>query len=150
MSVIQEGSKEEDVYFNFINSIKSEVTKKIYEYNIKIFMRFCCIKNFYNLSIMQNPQNQIVNHLMSLREKGLSTNSLSTRLKAIYHFYDMNDIPLNKKKINMFKGERSRKVVDRAYTHDEIKRILDVSDLRSKVIVLLMSSTGMRIGALPQ
>jgi len=150
MSVIQEGSKEEDVYFNFINSIKSEVTKKIYEYNIKIFMRFCCIKNFYNLSIMQNPQNQIVNHLMSLREKGLSTNSLSTRLNAIYHFYDMNDIPLNKKKINMFKGERSRKVVDRAYTHDEIKRILDVSDLRSKVIVLLMSSTGMRIGALPQ
>ncbi len=150
MSVIQEGSKEEDVYFNFINSIKSEVTKKIYEYNIKIFMRFCCIKNFYNLSIMQNPQNQIVNHFMSLREKGLSTNSLSTRLKAIYHFYDMNDIPLNKKKINMFKGERSRKVVDRAYTHDEIKRILDVSDLRSKVIVLLMSSTGMRIGALPQ
>src|SRR6266487_3075466 len=99
---------------------------------------------------MQNPQNQIVNHLMSLREKGLSTNSLSTRLNAIYHFYDMNDIPLNKKKINMFKGERSRKVVDRAYTHDEIKRILDVSDLRSKVIVLLMSSTGMRIGALPQ
>jgi integrase len=98
---------------------------------------------------MPNPQNQIVKHLMSLREKGLSSNSISTRLNAIYHFYDMNDIPLNKKKINMFKGEYSRKVVDRAYTREEIKKILDVSDLRSKVIVLLMSAAGMRIGALP-
>jgi hypothetical protein len=48
----------------------------------------------------------------------------------------MNDVPLNKKKINMFKGEYSRKVVDRAYTYEEIKKILDISDLRCKVIVL--------------
>jgi integrase len=150
MSVIQEGSREEEeVYFNFINSIKSDVTKHIYEYNIKLFMKFCNIENFYDLSIMPNPQNQIVKHLMSLRERELSSNSICTRLNAIYHFYDMNDIPLNKKKINMFKGEYSRKVVDRAYDHEEIKKILDVSDLRSKVIVLLVSTSGMRIGALP-
>jgi hypothetical protein len=68
MSVIQQGSKEE-VYFNFINSIKSEVTKHIYEYNIKLFMKFCNIENFYDLSIIPNPQNQIVKHLMSLRER---------------------------------------------------------------------------------
>src|SRR5206468_9994123 len=90
-----------------------------------------------------------IKHLMSLREKGLSTNSISTRLNAIYHLYDMNDVALNKKKINMFKGECSRKIVDRAYTHEEIKKILDVSDLRSKVIILSMSTAGMRIGALP-
>lgn len=86
---------------------------------------------------------------MSLREKGLSSNSISTRLNAIYHFYDMNDVALNKKKINMFKGEYSRKVVDRSYTHEEIKKVLDVSDLRCKVIVLLMASSGIRIGVLP-
>lgn len=37
MSVIQEegsNEKESEVYFNFINSIKSDVTKEIYEYNI--------------------------------------------------------------------------------------------------------------------
>jgi hypothetical protein len=32
---------EEDVYFNFINSLKSEVTKKEYEREIKLFMKFC-------------------------------------------------------------------------------------------------------------
>lgn len=43
MSVIQEGSnskeKEDEIYFNFINSIKSDVTKEIYEYNIKVFIK---------------------------------------------------------------------------------------------------------------
>lgn len=61
----------------------------------------------------------------------------------------MNDIPLNKKKVSMLKGEYSRKVVDRAYTHEEIKKILDISDLRTKIITLLMASSGIRIGGLP-
>jgi integrase len=152
MAVIQEkgsNEKENEVYFNFINSIKSDVTKEIYGYNIKIFLKFCNIENFYDLFIMPTPQTKIIKHLTSLREKGLSFNSISTRLNAIYHFYDMNDVALNKKKINMFKGESTRKVVDRAYTYEEIKKILDVSDLRCKVIVLLMASSGIRIGGLP-
>ena len=33
--------KEEELRFNFINSIKSDVTKQIYEYNLKLFMIFC-------------------------------------------------------------------------------------------------------------
>jgi len=49
----------------------------------------------------------------------------------------------------MFKGEYTRKVVYRAYTDKQIKKILDVSDLRAKTIVLLMASSGLRIGALP-
>ena len=106
MALIQE--ENDDVYFNFINSIKSDVTKEIYEYNLKVFMKFCNVETFQDL-LIPNPQNQIIKHLMSLREKGLSANSIST-INAIYHIYDMNDVALNKKKINMFKGEYTRKV----------------------------------------
>lgn len=106
MALIQE--ENDDVYFNFINSIKSDVTKEIYEYNLKVFMKFCNVETFQDL-LMPNPQNQIIKHLMSLREKVLSANSIST-INAIYHIYDMNDVALNKKKINMFKGEYTRKV----------------------------------------
>jgi len=140
--------EKEDVYLNFVNSIKSDVTKKIYEYNLRLFMEFCGTDKFEDL-IQIGLENQIIPYLMSLREKKISYNSISTRLNAIYHFYDMNDISLNKKKIKMFKGEYTRKVVDRAYTHEEIKKILDVSDLRAKTIVLLMASSGLRIGGLP-
>jgi integrase len=61
----------------------------------------------------------------------------------------MNDVFLNKKKINMFKGESIKKVADRAYTREEIRKVLDVSDLRTKIISLLMASSGIRIGGLP-
>jgi hypothetical protein len=88
--------QKEDAYLNFVNSIKSDVTKKVYEYNLRLFMGFCGIDKFESLI---GRQNQIIRYLMSLREKKLSYNSISTRLNAIYHFYDMNDISLNKKKI---------------------------------------------------
>jgi hypothetical protein len=45
----QDTQKEEDVYFNFINSLKSEITKKIYEYYIKSFMKFCNVTKLSDL-----------------------------------------------------------------------------------------------------
>jgi hypothetical protein len=58
--------QQEDAYQNFVNSIKFDVTKKIYEYNLKLFMEFCGIGNFQYLI---GQQNQIIPYLMSLREK---------------------------------------------------------------------------------
>ena len=46
-------------------------------------------------------------------------------------------------------GESRRKNMDRGYTHDEIKKMVDVADLRMKSVVLFMASTGMRIGTIP-
>ena len=39
----------EDVYSNFVNSIKSDVTRRIYEYNLRLFMEFCGIYKFEDL-----------------------------------------------------------------------------------------------------
>ena len=47
-------------------------------------------------------------------------------------------------------GESGRKNTDRGYTHEEIKKILEVADLRMKSVILLMASTGMRIGAVTE
>jgi hypothetical protein len=40
---------EEDVYFNFINSLKSDVTKKEYEREIRLFIKFCDVTKLSNL-----------------------------------------------------------------------------------------------------
>jgi integrase len=144
------GEQESDVYFNFINSIKSEATKEVYSNNLQLFMKFC------NVTITKMPdllkidvQPSIIKYVISLRQQGLSSNTIKVRLNAIFHFYDMNDFALNKKKINMFKGESSRTVIDRAYTHKEISKILQVCELRMKAVILLLASTGMRVGASP-
>jgi integrase len=150
MSILKQDLNEEEVYFNFINSLKSEVTKKEYEREIRLFMKFCnVVKLSCLLTEVGDPQKQIIGYITSLKERGLSYNSISLPLYAIYHFYEMNDVPLNKKKINMFKGEFLRRVSDRAYTYEEITKLLDISDLRMKSIILLMASSGIRIGSIP-
>jgi len=72
------------------------------------------------------------------------------RAAALKHFCEMNDMTLNWRKINRFIEEKKRTVQDRAYTKEEIRRTLDKCDERKRVMILLLASTGMRIGALPQ
>ena len=138
----------DEAYFNFINSIKSESTKALYENNLKLYMNFCGVTDFKEL-LEIDAQRYIIRYVMSLREKNLAGNSIKSRLNPVFHFYEMNEVTLNKKKIRMFKGGFIKKSRDRSYTHEEIKKILDVCDMRMKVVILLMASTGCRIGALP-
>ena len=82
-------------------------------------------------------------------EEGYSFASLNTSLAAITLFFTMNDIIVNRKKIGKYLGEHIKTIKDRGYTHDEIKKMLDVSDLKFKVFITLMASTGCRVGAIP-
>ena len=84
---------------------------------------------------------------MEKLKQGQEYSFLNLIFCALKHFYVMNDIRINKEKIGKFLGESGRKNTDRGYTHEEIKKILDVADLRMKSIILLMASTGIRIGA---
>jgi len=61
----------------------------------------------------------------------------------------MNDVALNWKKISNYLGEKTKRFKDRAYTTEEIQRLLTKTDERTRVIVLLLASTGMRVGAVP-
>ena len=59
----------------------------------------------------------------------------------------MNDYHLNIKKIRRFLPEEVADITDRPYSVKEIEKILSKCDIRAKVAVLLMASTGMRIVA---
>jgi len=63
-------------------------------------------------------------------------------------FYSLNDIVLNRKKISRYFGEYKRAVKDRAYTVEEINKALQTADQRMKLVILLLTSTGQRIGSL--
>ncbi|HEY7226860.1 MAG TPA: site-specific integrase [Nitrososphaeraceae archaeon] len=90
----QEQQDEDQAYFNFINSIKSEATKSVYQTYLKNFMDYCGLAKLCDL-LKLDVQNSIIKYLIALREKGLSSNSISVRLNAIFHFYEMNDVVLN-------------------------------------------------------
>jgi hypothetical protein len=82
-------------------------------------------------------------------EKKLRHNSVKSILAAVIHFFELNDIVLNRHKIGKFMPADEDVKEDRCYTHEEIAKLLAASDERFRVCILLMASTGMRVGAIP-
>lgn len=61
----------------------------------------------------------------------------------------VNDITLNTVKINRFIPPYVRNKKTRGYLISEIQRMLDIADERMRVVILLASSSGLRIGSIP-
>ena len=61
-------------------------------------------------------------------------------------FCEMNDIILNWRKINKLLPHGNGNATDEAYTREQIKKMLDHTDLRAKIPILFMASSGMRLG----
>jgi integrase len=89
----------------------------------------------------------VSNYITNMNARGLSNGYINLVMCAIFHFFDMNDIILNKKKIAKFTGEHKKMNKDRAYTHEEIKRLADTGDFRFKALIYLLASTGVRLGS---
>jgi integrase len=99
--------------------------------------------------IKQDPkviEQQIIDYIISLQ--GLSRATKSLRMAAIVSLYSINDVTLNRKRLGKFLGPKQRLLKDRPYTIEEISKMLNVSDERMKVIILILASTGMRLGGL--
>ena len=142
-------------YRNFIASLRSPSTKHSYSMYLS---RFLSLPQFKDKSLDEilaaDPkvlEATIIEKLIEMKDKdGLSTSTTSLFLAALAHFFSINDVTLNRKKINKFIGEHQNKQEYRSYTVDEISKLLSLQDERGKAVVLLMASTGMRVGALPE
>lgn len=73
-----------------------------------------------------------------------------TMIPRIKLLCEMNDIVLNWRKINRLSPRIDRNAFDDAYTREQIKKMLQHSDLRAKFPILLMSSGRMRLGGIYQ
>ena len=142
-------------YLNFINSLKSKETKRKYIYLFAKYLEYLNISydglatNLLKQDI-RTIESDIILYMTRLKdEQGYSFASLNTSLAAITLFFTMNDIIVNRKKIGKYLGEHIKTIKDRGYTHEEIRKMLDVSDLKFKVFITLMASTGCRVGAVP-
>ncbi len=141
--------EESKPYFNFINSIKSKDSKKIYHFHLHSFLVFCHLDTAASLMSLTTDElrDQIVNYFLQRKHFRRSTQNVA--LAAIKHFCEMNDIILNWKKINKFAlGSNIPKLQNRAYTHEEIKQTVDYSDHRVRTMFLVLASTGVKVGGL--
>jgi integrase len=141
-------------YRIFIEGLKSPVTKAAYSYALQKYMKHLEISNPDDLLIhAENPkiiQNQIIEYLILLKNPPYSLRyaTRSQYLAAIMTFYELNDVPLSKKKIYRYLGEEERPIDNRGYTTEEISKMLEVCDERTRAIILFLTSTGVRIRAI--
>lgn len=141
-------------YKNFINSIKSEHTKVTYDRALKYFMTFMKIDGDKYYKLLEKAprliEEDIRDYIIYLRDvKKLAPASIALRLACVTHYYTMNDLTLNWKKINRFKGEFYDVVEDSPYTLEQIRLLVNKAEpLRDRAIILLLASSGIRVGAI--
>jgi integrase len=150
MALAQEILLDGDPFFNFINSLKSDSTKEGYRNALLRFMQHFHIKDTNTLSQLppKDIESYLKNYIQFLKEEKRSIQSMNMVLSAVNHFCVMNDIVINYKKICKFKSPAKKHNFDKAYTHQDISKVLQLSPLRLKVAILIYASTGMRKGAL--
>jgi|SRR5918992_3244479 site-specific recombinase XerD len=139
---------------NFVQTCRSPETRKIYLAALQYFMDYLKIeRDRYDKLLEKDPkliQMDISDYITYLKDSTtLSSGSISTYISAVRKFYTMNDITtLNWEKIHSFEPDREKSVEDRPYTHAEIKRLIENTSPRNRAIILLMSSSAPRVGAL--
>jgi hypothetical protein len=136
ISHITDLSMQQEPYRNFIDSLDSEATKKCYQDYLSYFMNFVKIEKYEDLLILNADPHKlegiIRDYIIHMRQdKKLSSATISARIAGISHFYQMNDVIVNWRKLK-FRGRHSTVIEDRPYTRDEIKRLVDIAPLRDK------------------
>jgi hypothetical protein len=76
----------------------------------------------------------------------ISSQTLPNHIKPIKVLLDANRVPIHWKSLNKLMPRRESKSKDRAYTREEIQKMLQVTnDITDNVIILLFSSAGFRL-----
>ena len=149
---IQQMANQSEAYRNFIDSINSEAFRYEYAKNIRYFLDFTGAGDYDSLLEIDQQQieTKIRDYIVYLRQtKRLAPATVSNYVSPIVHFFEMNNYILNWKRLKKFKAKHRPVVEDKAYTREQIKKLVEVAPLRDKAIILLMASSGMRRGAVP-
>ena len=133
-----------------LSSISSPHTKLEYNGYFKKHQEFVGINE--DIFCGNNPrliEHKIIDFITDMKARSKGYSAIHNYAAAIFAFYKINDVVLNISKINKFIPLQSRVRRDRAYTHEEISKILEFADESIRVVILLMVSAGIRRGALP-
>jgi integrase len=134
----------------FESSLASKETRKSYMLLLRKYLEFVANEDIFFKSNARLIEKKIIEFILHLKQQGKSYAAIRMYLAAVKAFYRINDIVLNDSKISKFLPEQKRLRKDRAYDYKEISKLLEIADERMRVVILLLASTGIRIGALPE
>jgi hypothetical protein len=146
----------------FYDAIRSPVTRRKYELRLAQFLDYAGAKgdtlsakarDFTEMARKDYDRttftiNSFLQEQKARAEAGeINASTISIYKKPLVLFCEMNDIPINWKKISRKLPTGRHYADDRAPSREEIKTLLTYPDRRIKPLLLLMVSSGIRIGA---
>ena len=171
--MIELEDSKENVYDNFLQSMRSSETKRMYVRNLKKFLDLIpnkIFKEYLGESPKSRETQDLASSFTSLAKKDINTtkqiiksyvkeinkeveedkispNTVKNRIKPIKALLSANEIDVSWSMINkMF--PREVRSDDRAYTKEEIQNMLEhCTDVIDKLIILMFSSAGFRLEA---
>ena len=130
----EEQEQEQLRIYSVTDGIKSPHSKKTYRLTFNQFLK----TNMTTTVVTKNQQQQnlrtlldckpsvieskIIDYIEHLKERKLSYSTIQVSCSAIFHFFDINDVNLNKRKIWRFfpQDESNHYSMDRPYEHETI------------------------------
>src|SRR6266516_432360 len=145
----------------WLESIQSKSTLDAYTIHLSLFCKFHNTNPEQLIQLNKSAgqlKAMILNYIIHLKKiakqsagkprKGeLSVNSIKFYLTGVKSFLEFSEIPLPWKKIAKFYPDDVTNSY-RSYTKEEIIKLLSVADPRDRCIILLMASSGIRVGAI--
>jgi integrase len=132
----------------FLDSLKSVHTKETYQIHWDRYL-----KNKPTVSRKPSViEDNVIAYLMQMKNDGLSYSYRNNAIAAIHHHYKMTErrLKLNWEYIASFLGEKTFDNDIRGYTREEIKKMLDIADVKYNAIILTLASSVMRREALAE
>lgn len=141
-----------DPYALFVAAIRTPATRKMYDWALERYMKFCNVEACGDLlkGDTAEIQNRFQMFVLSLKADHISNSMRNVCFSAVKLFYYINDITLNWKKLSKLKGDNKSYRRDEAYSKDDIEKMLIAAgdDERLKAIVLIFATSGVRLGGL--
>lgn len=149
-----------DPYLLFKNSIRSPLTLVKYQARLNAFFDFICIPNgpinercnIFIKNCQQNskyPLHHVFRFVLSKKEqmqsKKIVVSTINNYLKPIKKLCKLNDIHVKWEKITSGLPKEIKYAEDRAPLLEEIQKLIEYPDRRLKAIVIIMTSSGIRL-----
>lgn len=134
----------------FENAIKSEETKKLYNYYLKKFLEWCKIPSHDGLLQLKDSfLQEILEDYLFYQKNRISPNSIPPIFASLELFFTMNDKVLNFKKLRkMFPQKIKISGKDIWQTKDIQFMLKNIKVKRTRAMIHFLASTGCRIGVL--